>query len=546
MKNIGIDFGSTYTMVSAFENGELKTVQPDSLTYSYPSIVVYDTRREKYYFGAAARGRMGSKNTITFRAFKMLLNQQMSEENLRRRGYDEVNTPEYITELFLRYVIENTLSKIGEDKVGTLVLGAPECWFQSLNTVDARSTLRDICGRMSDLVEQVKITSEPTNAAAFCVWNYKQETDKELDGSVLVIDYGGGTLDTALVTVRQQNGSMQIKPERRSGAGENSNDEVGKAGIAFQEAVARRAISEALNIAPDDIVKDDRFNRFLKAFEEGLLSRTAEIEEIMTELMLDIDGLKEEIFDGPDYGGTPIEINYYQINQTYHEVIYPTLENVLKETTEDLDWEHDDTLHIALVGGFCNFYLVRKQIYDYFHIGTSSGLIRGMIRSEADREKAIAHGTALFANNVLTTCNVAQFSIGTYAEYDDGTIFNQYAINFGEEVEIDKVYFATDSSGDVCPMFASSIDKFLLNFTKNDSTRMVMHPKSVFANKLNAIHHAPIVVIGFSMDDKEKITVHVYNYNQELGEPEAHPAASIQLSTLKNMFENTILKKPGR
>ena len=42
----------------------------------------------------------------------MLLNGSMSEERLRERNYDENNTPEKITELFLRYVVNNTLKKL--------------------------------------------------------------------------------------------------------------------------------------------------------------------------------------------------------------------------------------------------------------------------------------------------------------------------------------------------------------------------------------------------------------------------------------------------
>ena len=68
----------------------------------------------------------------------------MSEERLRERNYDENNTPEKITELFLRYVVNNTLKKLNETEVDHLVLGAPECWFESIETADARTVLRDI------------------------------------------------------------------------------------------------------------------------------------------------------------------------------------------------------------------------------------------------------------------------------------------------------------------------------------------------------------------------------------------------------------------
>ena len=213
MVNLGLDFGSTYTMVSIFENGEPKTVQPNNLTFNYPAIVCYDEGKKKYFFGTSAREKLGKRGVVGFRGFKMLLNHQMSEEKLRERNYTGENTPEHITELFLHYVISNTLKKLNEDKVDLLVIGAPECWFQSLQTIDARGTLRDICLGFSDIVCRVELRSEPTDAAAFCVWNYEKKNGQNFDGSILVVDYGGGTLDTALVSVAHTGDKIQIKPE---------------------------------------------------------------------------------------------------------------------------------------------------------------------------------------------------------------------------------------------------------------------------------------------------------------------------------------------
>ena len=543
MINIGIDFGSTYTMVSVYEGSAPATVQPDGLSYSYPSVVVYDKRKEKYICGKAARSKIGSSQTIAFRGFKMLLNQQMSAENLALRGYDSEHTPERITAEFLRYVISNTLRVRGEDKVGTAVIGAPECWFQSLRTGDARGTLREICSSMTDLVERVRIVSEPTNAAAFCVWNYEQEYKEPLNGKILVVDYGGGTLDTALVDVRQNGGKMQIKPEMRSGAGENRDNEIGEAGIAFQEAVARMAISEALGGKPEEIPCDSHFNQFLKSLEEQLLSATAEIAETMDEYSFDTDGLRDELFCDVEYHGEPVEISYYQLYACYQNVIAPVLQRVLDETTADM--KDISKLRIALVGGFCNFYLVRKQIYDYFKIAQIDERTKGMIREEEQRETAIAHGAALFADNVLTVCNIAQFSIGTYARYPDGSLFNRFAINFGQEIVADRVYFALDDNGAPFHMIAGNIDKFLLNFGKRAETAMPMKPKPEFAAQLKSIHSGYVVVIGFSMDAGERITVHVYNYDMNLERREEKPIASLRLSTLKDMFENIVLSGSG-
>ena len=544
MINIGIDFGSTTTMVSKYYNDIPSTIQPDGLTYNYPSIVVYDKNKNSYFYGSNARKRMGSRNTVTFRGFKMLLNQQMSIENLHKRGYDEINTPEYITSLFLRYVIENTLQREGEDKVDTLVVGAPECWFQSLETVDARTVLRKICSNMKDIVEKVKIVSEPTNAAAFSVWNYGREMNgAQFEGKVLVVDYGGGTLDTALVEVRQQSMGLQLKPEIRSGAGENHDQEIGSAGIAYQEAVARIAISEQLGKSPESILYDLDFNKFLKDFEEFLISEKELIKKTLDEFQFSVEDMKSEIFEHIDYGSEDIPVTFYHLYDAYQKVIAPILNHVLDETSVDINI--DDKIHISLVGGFCNFCLVQKQIYDYFEISERDERVKGMIREEAEREKAIAHGASLFASGAISVCNVANFSIGTYAVYPNGDRFNRYAINIGQEIEADTVYFALDDNGAPYPMTSGEIDKFLLNFTRNDEHAMNMKPKPQFAERLRKIACGYVVVIGFSLDVEEQITVHVYNYDMENECIEEKPVDSLHLSTIKGMFGSVVLKNIG-
>ncbi|MBQ5628468.1 MAG: Hsp70 family protein, partial [Ruminococcus sp.] len=115
MINLGMDFGSTYTMVSILENGEPRTVQSSHLMFHYPSIVCYDEDKNKYFYGTSARERLGKKGIVGFRGFKMLLNEQMNPQMLRERNYSDKHTPEFITSFFLRSVLENTLKKLGED-----------------------------------------------------------------------------------------------------------------------------------------------------------------------------------------------------------------------------------------------------------------------------------------------------------------------------------------------------------------------------------------------------------------------------------------------
>ncbi len=543
MVNLGIDFGSTYTMVSVLENDEPKTVQPDGLAYSYPSIVAFDTKKNKYYCGKTARNKLGKSGIVGFRGFKMLLNQQMSVGNLKERGYDCVNTPEHITEIFLRYVIENTLSNIGESFVDSLVLGAPECWFQSIETVDARGALRDICGRMNDKVGKVRIISEPTNAACFCVWNYEKNTGNKFAGDILVVDYGGGTLDTALVSVKRVHNKLQIKPEMRSGRGENKEMEIGKAGIAYQETVVRMAICRQLEISPEEISYGVDFDNAVKDFEEILISDSEEVEETFLDFSATPGDLDKEEFTTIAYKKEEITVYYGQMRQAYNETIRPVLHEVLLESTEGIS--KDRNVYLALVGGFCKFYLVKEQINNFFNNGKLIADERNIIRREEEREKAIAHGALLFAENKIELCNVANIGIGMYAIYNEtGEIFKRYAINFMQEYIPDKVYFAKDEIGEIAPMMLTKLDKFLLNFNKNADAGFPMHPKLMFAEKLNQVKHNPIVAVGFSIDNSEKISVHIYNYNTdpEHRGPDSKPIASIKLSTYKESFENAAIQ----
>lgn len=544
MVNLGIDFGSTYTMVSVYEGGAPITVQPNNISYSYPSIVAYDTKKGKYFFGSSAKDKLGKIGVRGFRGFKMLLNQQMNPKALCERGYDDVNTPEYITELFLRHVIKNTLTKLKEEKAGMLVLGAPECWFQSLETVDARSTLIDICSKMKDMAENVKIISEPTNAAAFCVWNYEKERGIPFEGSILVVDYGGGTLDIAKVSVEHINNKLQIKSELRGGAGENKDKEIGKAGIAYQEAVVKKAICDQTGVILNKIKYGAEFDSAIKSFENTLVNDAQDISDTFMDCIVDPAGLREEELTTVNYGGTEISINFAQMRETYDEVIRPELKRILDDATADID--NVENMYIALVGGFCNFCLVREQIKDYFKIGEINKDVKFIDNKEQNCETAIAHGAALFADNVIEICNVAKFGIGMYVLYGTtGEVFNKYAINCGEEYQADKVYFALDDDGKIAPMLLTHLDTFLMNFKKKSNKGINMRPKAEFAAKLNKVEHDFMVAVGFSIDSDERITVHVYNYDAENMRPEKHATASIKLSTIKGSFENTVFTNIG-
>ena len=62
----------------------------------------------------------------------------------------------------------------------------------------------------------------------------RKKKKKNFDGRVLLIDYGGGTLDITLTRVVSKGDSMEVKVEKRDGAGENIDKEIGNAPVLLQ------------------------------------------------------------------------------------------------------------------------------------------------------------------------------------------------------------------------------------------------------------------------------------------------------------------------
>ena len=205
MFNIGIDFGSTYTTVSAYRNEteKLETVVLGLGTPYIPTLVGGKAEQlEGLRYGSAAKGIMGRKGHVLYKAFKMLLTEKKSEL-LKERGYTEEITPAVVAEKFLTDLIQKVLEHYGEKEIDRVVIGAPEIWFKGVDSLSGRSILRNIFENM-DCVKEVQVVSEPAAASAFFAYNYQTLRNETYDGHILLIDYGGGTLDITLSRVRER------------------------------------------------------------------------------------------------------------------------------------------------------------------------------------------------------------------------------------------------------------------------------------------------------------------------------------------------------
>ncbi len=189
-----IDFGTSNTVVARINpNGEIETVQLDysSLTSDNPPLIpsfvyVQDAVNEQILIGQEVCDR-GLDNKITkgeqrfFKAFKRAIASNISvfvpEIDGREVGF------ELVGEWFLKKIIENL------PDVDSLIFTVPVDSFEAY-----RHWLSEVCTNLT--VNQVSIIDEPTAAALGYGLNGSGET-------LLVIDFGGGTLDLSLVKLSQ-------------------------------------------------------------------------------------------------------------------------------------------------------------------------------------------------------------------------------------------------------------------------------------------------------------------------------------------------------
>ena len=547
--NLGVDFGSTYTTMSRFQ-GATDQLQDIPLSEGSPFIpTVVSEGKGKMQYGAEAKSKTGRKGFSTFKAFKMLL-PETNPTRLAERGYDAEHLPDAIAEQFLGFCLQEALHKCSEEQIDKLVIGVPEVWNDSPETLDGRNVLRNICVNFP-YVDQVQVVSEPACASAFFAYNFRKNTGRDFAGHILLIDYGGGTLDITLTNVSAyEGGNVEIKVEERTGAGENTEGKIGSAGVQYMEQVMLRAIRES-DLFEDGPEMDGRFFNAVDDLEEELMTSRKTIGDIFDEYGTDDpDELDEEEFTTIEYRGEDVPVTYGLLLRVYNAVIAPVLRDQLKKMVDYMEGasiRYDDAdqeiFKIALVGGFGNFYLVDQQIRDTFHFSSMDKRTKDIISFATDREKAVSMGAALIASDIIRIRNTAPYSIGLLG--GDRKLSNaDYAFKYKDDIEYDHPYYThykKDADKPIAYFIGDTPNSFVINLSTSRETAMLVYLKERYVQQLKdmvtyADNQHKTAVIGFSMDSSGVLSVHIRPFNFLTKRPEGEDKR-IVLDSFKNMFE---------
>ncbi|GGI40104.1 molecular chaperone DnaK [Mammaliicoccus stepanovicii] len=177
-KVIGIDLGTTNSVVSVLEGGEPKVIQNPEGNRTTPSVVAFKDGETQV--GEVAK-RQAVTNPNTIQSVKRHMGTDYKE-----KVEDKEYTPQEISAMILQNLKSTAESYLGE-KVSKAVITVPAYFNDS-----ERQATKD-AGKIAGL-EVERIINEPTAAAlAYGL----DKTDK--DQKVLVFDLGGGTFDVSIL-----------------------------------------------------------------------------------------------------------------------------------------------------------------------------------------------------------------------------------------------------------------------------------------------------------------------------------------------------------
>lgn len=202
-KAVGIDLGTTNSVIAVWENGEEKVIPNAEGARTTPSVVAFTEDGERLVGQLARRQSiLNPKGTIS--SAKRFIGRSFDEikEEANAVGFDVVEgpngearfnirgkqyAPEEISAQVLRKLVDDASKFLGE-KVTEAVITVP-AYFN-----DAQRTATKDAGRIAGL-EVLRIINEPTAAAL------AYGMDKKNHETILVFDLGGGTFDVSLLDV---------------------------------------------------------------------------------------------------------------------------------------------------------------------------------------------------------------------------------------------------------------------------------------------------------------------------------------------------------
>jgi molecular chaperone HscC len=338
MSIIGIDLGTTNSIVTAFVDGESVLIPNSQGEILTPSVISMNDSGE-IIVGQAAKERLISTPNFSAALFK----RKMGTDDKIKLGKKSF-LPEELSSFLLRQLIQDAEKFLGQ-VVTEVVISVP-AYFNA----NQRAATK-MAGTLSG-VKVERLINEPSAAALAC----RQDG---VDETFIVFDFGGGTLDVSIV----ETFDTIINICAISG-----NNFLG--GTDFDEAIAEAAC-EANDLDLDKLSVQD-FRILLKAAEMAKIHlSTHDTAEIFANL-----------------GGQEIKFALTETSlESISQKVLQRLKAPIQAAVRDSGLAISDIDKCILIGGSCNMPIVQNFL---------GGLLRVPVVSGEDMDKAVAYGLGAY------------------------------------------------------------------------------------------------------------------------------------------------------
>jgi molecular chaperone DnaK len=348
-KVIGIDLGTTNSVVAAMEGGEPTVIPNQEGTRTTPSVVGFSSSGERLVGQVAKRQAVTNpENTIS--SIKRFMGRRYDEvgEEIKTVPYEVVKgendtvgievegklySPPEISAMVLQ-----KLKGAAEDYLGAPVEKAVITVPAYFN--DAQRQATKDAGQIAGL-EVLRLVNEPTAAAL------AYGLEKKEDETIAVFDFGGGTFDISILEV----GSGVVEVKSTNGDTHLGGDDLDHVVIEWMEEEFKK--DQGVDLSKDRMA----VQRLKEAAEKAKIELSSTME---TDINLP--------FITADASG-PKHLTLRLSRSKFEQMIEPLVERTLepcRQAIKDAGLEAKDIDEVILVGGSTRIPMVQKLVTDFF------------------------------------------------------------------------------------------------------------------------------------------------------------------------------------
>src|ERR1700739_1796098 len=344
-KIIGIDLGTTNSVVAVMEGGEPKVIPNEEGGRTTPSVVAF-TKTGERLVGQVAKRQAITNPENTVYSIKRFMGRRFDEvsEEMKMVPYKVERDGDHVAVIAqgkkytppeVSAMILQKLKKAAEDYLGEKVTEAVITVPAYFN--DAQRQATKDAGKIAGL-DVKRIINEPTAASL------AYGLDKENDQTILIFDLGGGTFDVSVLEIGD--GVFEVKAT----AGDNhlGGDNFDKTVVDWLVAEFKK--SQGIDLAADPMALQRLYEAAEKAKIE--LSTTQETQIHLPFITADASGPKH----------LDMRLTRAKLNELTSDLLDRTVAPVRQALGDAKDKGVENIDHVVLVGGMTRMPAVQEKV----------------------------------------------------------------------------------------------------------------------------------------------------------------------------------------